>query len=118
MGLARGRGGATLTLPVTLDGRYFVHRGVLWRCTNPALPDADRTRLVAELMAARRAVGAAKRSGDAAALDVARARVDAAKIALGERGTVWWTDGAPDYNRRKVTATPYAEWFAGLSPEP
>ena len=116
MGFARGGGGTTLTLPVTPDGRYFVHRGVLWRCTNPALPEAERTRLVGELMSARRAVGVAKRASDAATLAAARAQVDAAKVALGERGAPWWTDGAPDYNRRKVSATPYAEWFAGLNP--
>jgi hypothetical protein len=40
--------------------------------------------------------------------------VDAAKRALGERGPVWWTDGAPDLNRRMAKGTPYAEWFAGL----
>jgi hypothetical protein len=47
--------------------------------------------------------------------------VDAAKRALGERGPVWWTDGAPDYNRRMARNTPYASWFAatgdGASPD-
>ena len=33
---------------------------------------------------------------------------------LGERGPVWWTDGAPDYNRRMVANTPYSDWFAAL----
>ena len=45
------------------------------------------------------------------------ARVDAAKRALGERGPVWWTDGAPDYNRRMVIDTPYAAWFADQIPQ-
>jgi hypothetical protein len=33
--------------------------------------------------------------------DIADARnsVDTVKTALGERGPVWWGDGAPDYNR-------------------
>lgn len=115
MGFARSRGGAALSLPVTPDGRYFVHRGVLWRCTNPALPEAERARLVGELMAARLAVGVAKRGGDAVALAAARAQVDNAKVALGERGAPWWTDGAHDYNRQKVSSTPYAEWFTSLS---
>ena len=97
---------------MTPDGRYFVVRGRLWRCTDPSLSRADRERLVAELMAARRAVAAAKRASDATALVAARAAVDAAKRALGERGPVWWDDGAPDYNRRMVTGTPYAEWYA------
>lgn len=44
-----------------------------------------------------------------------RAGVERAKRALGERGPVWWTDGAPDYNRRMAPNTPYAEWFAHLS---
>ena len=64
-------------------------------------------------MAARRAVREAK--GDAAARRTARARVDAAKILLGERGPPWWTDGAPDYNRRMAVNTPYAGWWAALS---
>ena len=49
------------------------------------------------------------------ALRAARDRVDAAKHALGERGPPWWTDGAPDLNRRMVAGTPYAAWFAALA---
>ena len=60
-------------------------------------------------MAARRAVGDAKRASDVMAEKAARARVHAAKVALGERGPVWWEDGAPDYNRHLVKNTPYAE---------
>lgn len=100
--------------PVTPDGRYFVVRGRLWRRANPALTDGERTELVQQLMAARREVGAARRAGDPAAERLARAAVDVAKRALGERGPVWWTDGAPDYNRRMVSGTPYADWYAGL----
>jgi hypothetical protein len=44
----------------------------------------------------------------------ARAAVDAAKVGLGERGPVWWTDGEPDFNRRLVKNTPYAVWYAIL----
>ena len=99
--------------PCTPDARYFVVRGRLWRLSNPALDPDERERLVHELMAARRAVRTAR--GDADALRAARARVDAAKRALGERGLPWWTDGAPDYNRRMVIHTPYAEWFALLA---
>lgn len=100
--------------PVTPDGRYFVVRGRLWRMADPSLPPERRAALTRELMAARRAVGVALRSGDEGALRAARAAVDAAKRSLGERGPVWWTDGAPDLNRRMVRATPYADWFAGL----
>lgn len=98
--------------PVTPDGRYFVVRGRLWRCTNPALPPAERQRLVGELMTARREVAAARRAADTAGLAAARAAVDAAKRQLGERGPVWWEDGAPDYNRHMARNTPYAEWFS------
>ena len=66
-------------------------------------------------MAARRSVQAALASGNQERLALARSAVDKAKIALGERGPVWWTDGAPDLNRHKVAGTPYAEWWARLS---
>ncbi|WP_233397203.1 hypothetical protein [Qipengyuania sp. YIM B01966] len=89
----------------------------MWRCTNPALPATEREALVRALMAARRAVGAALRGGDEAALKEARASVHQAKLALGERGPVWWDDGAPDYNRRMAKNTPYADWYAALTPE-
>ena len=102
--------------PRTPDGRYIVVDGVLWRTTRPDLPEAERDRLVHDLMDARRAVGAGKREGDDAAVANARKAVDSAKVALGERGPVWWEDGAPDYNRHKVDNTPYADWWAGRRP--
>lgn len=103
-----------LTPPVTSDGRYIVVRGRLWRRTRPDLPEAERQSLVDALMHARRGVRDARRSGDAEALAEARAAVDAAKRGLGERGPVWWTDGAPDYNRHMAADTPYAEWWHDL----
>ncbi|WP_019905749.1 hypothetical protein [Methylobacterium sp. 77] len=103
-------------MPVTEtpDGRYIVVKGRLWRRADPNLDAAERDRLVKALMDARRAVKVAKRSGDETALAQARQAVDAAKHALGERGPVWWTDGAPDENRRMVVNTSYADWYAGL----
>lgn len=98
----------------TPDGRYFVVRGRLWRATNPALPEAVRIALVQQLMDARRAVKAALGAQNAARLAQARAEVDAAKIALGERGPVWWTDGAKDFNRYLVKNTPYTGWHERL----
>ena len=74
-------------LPSTPDGRYFVHGGRLWRCSNPDLSDAERE---------------------------ARARVHTAKVALGERGPTWWGADA-DHNRYAPENTPYAEWWASLS---
>nr|WP_321163541.1 hypothetical protein [Sphingomonas sp. Leaf339] len=100
--------------PVTPDGRYFVVRGRLWRMADPSLSDVERQRLVDELMRARRAVGIAKRAETLLAERSARAAVDEAKRALGERGPVWWQDGAPDLNRHMARNTPYADWFADL----
>jgi len=102
--------------PHTPDGRYFVVRGRLWRLSNPGLEPEERERLVHELMAARRAIRSVR--DDPEALAGVRARVDAAKRALGERGPVWWSDGAPDYNRQLVRDTPYAEWFSSLGLKP
>ncbi len=107
-----------MTSPVTPDGRYLVVRGRLWRRTDPDLDPAERERLTRELMAARRAKGVALRAGDDVAREAARARVDAAKVALGERGPVWWTDGAPDLTRHLARTGPYAEWFAALPTDP
>lgn len=107
-----------LQYPVTPDGRYFVVRGRLWRCTDPAIPEAERERLVRALMAARRAMGSARRAADAAGSVDARAAVDAAKRALGERGPVWWNDGAPNFNRYLAKNTPYAAWFSALGARP
>jgi len=97
---------------VTLDGRYFVVRGRLWRRENPALFPEKRESLIRELMNARRAVKAALKSGNSEELALTRKAVDAAKVALGERGPVWWTDGAPDLNRHKVADGPYAAWWS------
>ena len=104
--------------PVTPDGRYFTVRGRLWRCSDPGLPPAERATLVRELMGARRAVGAAKRAADRPVEAEAHAAVDRAKRGLGERGPVWWDDGAPDLNRHMARNTPYAGWFTTLASEP
>lgn len=95
----------------TPDGRYVIVRGRLWRATNPHLPEDERASLVAELMTARRAVGAALRVEDQTAERAARAQVHTAKIALGERGPVWWSDGAPDENRKMAKNSSYADWW-------
>ena len=71
-----------------------------------------RAALVSDLMDARRAVKAHKQ--DIVRRAAARVAVNDAKIALGERGPVWWTDGAKDFNRYLVKNTPYAEWYRAL----
>ena len=74
----------------TDDGRWIVVDGRRWRATDPTLPPERRQELVDELMAARRAVAAARRAADQDAERAARARVHAAKVGLGERGPAWW----------------------------
>ncbi len=95
------------------DGRYLVIAGKveprLWQASDPALPEDERQALVDALMKARRSVKVAK--GDPEALARARADVDQAKRGSGERGPVWWSDGAPDLNRRLVKNSPYKEWW-------
>ena len=100
--------------PTTPDGRYFVVRGRLWRCAKPALSTAARDELVHDLMSARRAVRTALAAEDTDALAAGRRSVDKAKVGLGERGPVWWTDGSPDLNRHMARNTTYADWFASL----
>jgi hypothetical protein len=97
--------------PTTPDGRYFVVRGRLWRKSNPALSHDEKAALVKKLMDARRGLRGHRSADERAA---ARQAVDEAKRGLGERGPVWWTDGAPDYNRKLVMNTPYAAWFESL----
>lgn len=101
----------------TPDGRYFVVNGRLWRCTNPGLPAELRDTLTRRLMRARRAVLEGLRSADVERVRAARRRVSELKVALGERGSPWWNDGAPDYNRRLVAKTPYAEWYSRVARE-
>jgi hypothetical protein len=102
---------AGLKHPVTPDGRYFVVRGRLWRMSNPNLAKEEQSKISRRLMAARRAVRQAKAQADDVAGALAHRAVDRAKRALGERGPVWWTDGAPDFNRRLAKNTPYANWY-------
>ena len=98
--------------PETPDGRYFVAKGRLWRKTDPRLSDSERRAAIKALMQARRAVGQAETDEETR---TARAAVDAAKRRLGERGPVWWDDGAPDEGGYAPKNTSYADWWSGLS---
>ncbi|AGL17925.1 hypothetical protein [Actinoplanes sp. N902-109] len=91
----------------TEDGHHVVIKGRRWRATDPAIPEEVAARLRRKLMAARRDVGAALRRDEDPA--PARARVQAAKVALGERGTPWW-EQTPDERRQR--------WERGLTDEP
>lgn len=83
----------------TPDGRYIVVNGRRWRATDPRIPEGVAAVLRRHLMAARRAVAAARRNEDKAAEGLARSRVHTAKVALGERGTPWWDQS--DAERRE-----------------
>ncbi|MER5879522.1 MULTISPECIES: hypothetical protein [unclassified Streptomyces] len=90
----------------TPDGRYVVVGGRRWRATDPHIPEDVAARLRSHLMAARRAVAAARRAEDPEAERAARTRVHRSKVALGERGTPWWEQS--DAERR-------ARWREGLA---
>lgn len=89
---------ATSEHHLTIDGRK-------WRRSDPSIPETFRQQLVNELMSARRAVGAAKRAGDALAERAARDRVQDAKVALGERGAVWWEEATDAQRKVRAAAT-------------
>jgi hypothetical protein len=76
-----------------IDGRR-------WRASDPAIPEARRAELTRALMAWRREVRRTKGTDEESA---ARAGVQAAKVALGERGTPWW-EQSDDERRARWTA--------------
>ena len=85
---------------LTPDGHHVVINGRKWRATDPLIPDGRRTELQAILMAWRREVKRTKGAPES------RAGVQAAKVALGERGTPWWEQS--DDDRRNRWETPVA----------
>ncbi|MCW2955404.1 MAG: hypothetical protein JWO69_273 [Thermoleophilia bacterium] len=89
--------GVDETTHIEIDGRR-------WRRSDPAIPEPLRVELVRELMAARRAVAAGKRHEDEGAITAARARVQDAKVALGERGPEWWEERSEADHRVRIEA--------------
>ena len=81
----------------TDDGRFIVVDGRRWRATDPAIPEARRDELQRVLMAWRREVKRVRGTDGEAE---ARAGVQAAKVALGERGTPWWEQDDDERRRR------------------
>lgn len=76
------------TPPTTEDGHYVVIAGRRWRATDPSIPEQRRAELTRILMAWRRDV---RRTRGTDGERTSRAGVQAAKVALGERGTPpWW----------------------------
>lgn len=84
----------------TPDGRYVVIDGRRWRATDPAIPEERRDELTRVLMAWRREVRRVKGTSEE---EQARAGVQAAKVALGERGTPWW-EQSDDERRARWSA--------------
>jgi hypothetical protein len=82
--------------PTTEDGRYVVIDGRRWRATDPHIPDERRAELQKVLMAWRREVRRTKGTDQERR---SRDGVQAAKVALGERGTPWWEQS--DAERRE-----------------
>ena len=82
----------------TPDGHHVVINGRKWRATDPLIPEDRRSELQSILMAWRRDVKRTKGAPES------RAGVQAAKVALGERGTPWWEQ--TDDERRARWETP------------
>lgn len=87
----------------TPDGRYVVIDGRRWRATDPAIPDGRRAELQQVLMAWRRDV---RRTKGTAQERVSRDGVQAAKVALGERGTPWWEQSDDERRTRWEAEVP------------
>jgi hypothetical protein len=98
MAASRQRAQASESTHLVIDGRR-------WRKSDPSIPEKLRSELVHALMDARRAVLAAKRAADPAAEKAARARVQDAKLALGERGEPYWEERSEAGQRKRAAAT-------------
>ncbi|WP_232681932.1 hypothetical protein, partial [Nocardioides sp. R-C-SC26] len=85
----------------TEDGHHVVIDGRRWRATDPDIPSDRRDYLTRVLMAWRREVR--RHHGDDGERR-ARDGDQAAKVALGERGTPWWEQ--TDAERRARWETP------------
>ena len=87
----------------TPDGRYLIIDGRRWRATDPAIPEERRAELTRALMAWRREVRRTKGTTEESA---SRAGVQAAKVALGERGTPWWEQNDDEREARWSAEVP------------
>ncbi len=88
----------------TDDGHHVVIDGRRWRATDPAIPEERRQELVATLMAWRREVRRTKGTDEERA---SRDGVQAAKVALGERGSPpWWEQSDAERRARWEAEVP------------
>ncbi|MET0999984.1 MAG: hypothetical protein ABWX73_14810 [Marmoricola sp.] len=85
------------------DGRHVVIKGRRWRATDPDIPEDRRDELQHVLMAWRREVRRTKGTEEESA---SRAGVQAAKVALGERGTPWWEQSEAERRARWSAEVP------------
>ena len=97
----------------TPDGHHVVIDGRRWRATDPAIPEERRSELQRALMAWRRDVRRTRGTEEEA---TSRAGVQAAKVALGERGTPWWEQGDDERRARWETDVPVPEPRGPASP--
>ena len=77
--------------------------GRKWRATDPEIPEERAAELRRVLMAWRREV---KRTKGTSEERWARDGVQAAKVALGERGDPWWEQSAEERSRRWSAEVP------------
>jgi hypothetical protein len=87
----------------TSDGRYILVAGRRWRATDPMIPPERAAELRSALMAWRREVKAVRGTE---AERSARDGVQAAKVALGERGRPWWEQTDSERRQRWEKAVP------------
>lgn len=85
----------------TPDGHHVVIDGRRWRATDPAIPEERLDELTRILMAWRREV---RRTRGTDGEPAARAGVQAAKVALGERGSPPWWEQDEDERRARWSA--------------
>ncbi len=97
---------------LTPDRRYVVIRQRLFRAGDPSLPVSARRAYVNRLEMAQQEARQAHEGRDPVALRRAQLAADDARAQLGERGPVWWDDGAPDLSWCRVASSPYASWHA------
>ncbi len=86
---------------LTEDGHYLVVKGRRWRATDPAIPEQRRQELTDVLMAWRREV---KRTAGTDEEAATRRGVQAAKVALGERGSPPWWEQSDEERRARWSA--------------
>ena len=93
----------------TDDGHYVVIDGRRWRATDPLIPEDRRAELTRILMAWRREV---RRTRGTDGETTSRAGVQAAKVALGERGSPpWWEQTDAQRRTRWETEVPVPAGF-------